>query len=56
MRSFLFMLISAPIKLTLAFARCDLVLNDQAMRVMSPAFRTMYSSCPLLRPPPSSAS
>ncbi|HRW46654.1 MAG: sugar ABC transporter permease [Caldilinea sp.] len=40
-RSFLFMLVSMPIKLTLALL-IAIVLNDQAMRVMSPAFRTMF--------------
>lgn len=41
LRSFLFMLVSMPIKLTLALL-IAIVLNDQAMRLVSPAFRTMF--------------
>jgi len=41
LRSFLFMLVSMPIKLTLALL-IAIVLNDQAMRIVSPAFRTMF--------------
>lgn len=40
-RSFLFMLVSMPIKLTIALL-IAIVLNDQAMRFVSPAFRTMF--------------
>lgn len=40
-RSFLFMLVSMPVKLTLALL-IAIVLNDQAMRLVSPAFRTMF--------------
>lgn len=41
LRSFLFMLVSMPIKLTLALLLA-IVLNDQAMRTVSPAFRTLF--------------
>ncbi|MBE2237970.1 MAG: sugar ABC transporter permease [Caldilineaceae bacterium] len=40
-RSFLFMLVSVPIKLGLALLLA-ILLNDQAMRIVSPAFRTMF--------------
>lgn len=40
-RSFLFMLVSMPIKLTLALLLA-IVLNDAALRLVSPAFRTLF--------------
>jgi multiple sugar transport system permease protein len=40
-RSFLFMLVSMPIKLTLALLLA-ILLNDAAMRLVSPAFRTLF--------------